>query len=343
MMRVLLTLVLVFSLKLVSASESNEITPYKFINREDIASYNIPSSSRFTTKRLDKNSSDIIYYLSKPSANNYPIAIMCGGSSTKDNIESIIHVHRYFLKEFLDLGAGVLTIEQWGVDGNKINEKEFMDHYTRSQRLKDHKTVIEHLKSNPPIGWNGKFIFFGISEGGPIVTSLTEDYPEISIATMNWSGAGDWSWHEELWVFIQQLLVENPECLHHIKLSDCHTCSEDIKFRERYDARMNIIMRNPNADQNFLGMSYKYHADALLYPLPDYKKISTPFLVVAGAQDTIIQSSDAFVQKAKNVGANITYLRVSDMDHYVRRRPDIIQKSFEWLKSCLQSTRGINH
>ncbi|MBP6104538.1 MAG: hypothetical protein KA508_05730 [Gammaproteobacteria bacterium] len=87
------------------------------------------------------------YYLLSHQAkkNHYPIVIGCGGSSSKEDIGSII-VHRYLLKKFLDLGVGVLTVEQWGVDGNKVNKKIFMEHYTRSQRLHDDQAVIEHLK-----------------------------------------------------------------------------------------------------------------------------------------------------------------------------------------------------
>lgn len=80
-----------------------------------------------------------------------------------------------------------------------------------------------------------------------------------------------------------------------------------------------------------------------LYPKIGYEKIHTekihtPFLVVSGTEDTIIQSSDAFVEKARNSGANVTYLRVEGMDHYVRKRPDIIDQSFEWLRSQLKGT-----
>ena len=89
------------------------------------------------------------------------------------------------------------------------------------------------------------------------------------------------------------------------------------------------------SDEEFLGMTYQYHADALLYAAPRYTQIKTPFFVVSGAQDTIIQSSDAFVQKAKDAGVLLTYERVEDMDHYVRKRPDIILKSFEWLRHQL--------
>lgn len=326
----LLSLTIILPFSPIIASDSNEITPYKF-DDTGIPSYEIPTSSRFTTRRLIEGAPALVYYLSKPHENNYPIVVMCGGSSDKDHIESIIDFHRYFLQELMDLGVGVLTVEQWGVDGKNIHTQEFIEHYTRSQRLEDHQTVIEHLKQHPPPYWNEKLIFLGVSEGGPLVTALTEKYSDITLATINWSGAGDWSWNEELWVYLQRLVVENPECPHNLPLSDCFTCLESITSRERYDMQMDAIIQNPTFDQYFLNMTYKYHADALLYPKPDYKKIRTPFLVVAGAKDTIIESSDAFVKKAKAAGANITYLRIADMDHYVRKRPDIIQQSFDWL------------
>lgn len=80
------------------------------------------------------------------------------------------------------------------------------------------------------------------------------------------------------------------------------------------------------------GMTYLYHADAFEKPSIDYAKIKIPFLVVAGAEDSIIESCDQFVQKALDAGAPITYFRVDGMDHYIRKRPDVIDKSFEWLK-----------
>ena len=318
----------------VCASFAEEITPYKFT--DSMPSYDIPVPARFTAKSLDVTTPDVIYYLSPSKLEGYPIAILCGGSSTEADVHSIIHFHRYFLQEFLDLHVGVVTVEQRGIDGNKVDLKEFMEHYTRSNRLKDHQVVIEYLKTNPPNGWNGKFIFLGVSEGGPIVTSLTVQYSDSTIATINWSGAGDWSWREELWLFLQKLLADNPECPHQVKLADCRICLEHVAERDRYDAYMDTIVLDPTSDRYFLGMTYKYHADAMFYPTVDYKKIRTPFLVVAGAKDTIIHSSDAFVEKAKEAGAPITYLRVENMDHYVRKRADIINQSFEWLEDQLQ-------
>lgn len=332
---VLLSLTIILPLNPITAANiDGEITPYKFTDDDrSTLSYEIPASSRWTTKRIDENAPDIVYYFSKPNKDNYPIVIMCGGSSDINHIESIIHFHRYFLQEFMDLGIGIMTVEQWAVDGNKVDSQAFIEHYTRSQRLEDHRAVIEHLKLHPPHHWNGKLIFLGVSEGGPLVTKLTEEYADITIATINWSGAGDWTWDEELWAYAQRLLDENPECPHNIPLSHCLICLESLAMtsRERFDAQMNAMLNNPSCDQYFLNVTYKYHADAILYPRPNYEKICTPFLVVAGTEDAFIQSSDAFVKKGKAAGADITYLRIENMDHFVRKQPDIIQQSFDWL------------
>lgn len=214
-----------------------------------------------------------------------------------------------FLADFSNLGAAVLTVEQWAIDGSKVDEKEFMHHYTRTQRLNDHKAVIDHLRSNPPAGWNGKFIFLGVSEGGPLVTILTTLYQDCTIATINWCGAGDWNWREELWAFLQKLPPENT----------------GISSRKDHESLMDETLRDPTSDKEFLGMTYKYHADAQKSPKYEYAKIKTPFLVVSGTLDSIIDSSDAFVEKAKAAGADITNFRIKDMDHYVCKRPGIIE------------------
>ncbi len=83
-------------------------------------------------------------------------------------------------------------------------------------------------------------------------------------------------------------------------------------------------------------MTYMYHADAFgKYPAVEYNKIRTPFLVVNGQKDSTILSADAFVKKARNSRAPVTYMRITDMDHYIRHRPDIINNSFIWLKQYL--------
>lgn len=161
---------------------AEEITPYKFT--DSLPYYEIPASSRFAVNRPEVGAPDVIGYFSAPKSDRYPIAILCGGSSSAGDVQSIIHVHRYLLQEFLDLNVAVVTLEQRGVNGNEINVEEFIEHYTRSNRLKDHQLAVDYLTLNPPKGWNGNFIFLGVSEGGPIVTSLTGLYSSNTLATV---------------------------------------------------------------------------------------------------------------------------------------------------------------
>jgi len=337
--------IITVSLITIASFACEQITPYKYTTRDreqGLPTYNIPPSSRFTTKRSDANAPDVVYYMSTPTQSPFPIAILCGGSSSKNDINSIIHFHRYFLEEFLALRTAVLTVEQQGVDGGTINADEFIDHYTRSARLLDHQTVINHLKTNPPTEWNGKLIFLGVSEGGPLVTTLTTQYSDITVATINWAGTPGWSWRQELWAFMENLKTTIPW---NVKLQMLLPgwAPFAVNFympdsKEEFDSVMDETIINPTTQKEFMGMSYKYHADALKdYPQPDYHNIKTPFLVVVGEQDTIIHSCDLFVQKAEEAGAPITYLRIPDMNHYIRERPDVIAQSFEWLKTLLNN------
>lgn len=322
---------------------TDEITPHKYTDAERNKGlrYEIPKPSRFTVQRPGENLSDITYYFSRPIKQKFPIAILIGGSSLEDDIISIVHFHRYFLQEFINLNVGVITLEQQGVDGDRVDKKCFMKNYTRSNRLFDHKTVIEHLKKNPPDGWNGEIIFLGVSEGGPIATTLTCDYPEMTLATINWSGAGDSSWRDDLWLFYKNMELKMPW---YQKLTfwlySLITGKKDFycpKSRQEHDLAMDEAIKNPTDKIKLAGMTYKYHHDVLnLYPKIEYEKIKTPYLVVVGAQDSIIDSADTFVHKAQSFGAPITYMRISDMDHYIRRREDVIKKSFDWLKQHLK-------
>ena len=317
-----------------STFPETEITPFKFTNWDEIdLNYRAPLSSKFLIPRIDNGdqASNITYYFTKPNNNNYPIGILCDGSSDVDNLKSVIHLHRYFLEDFLNLGSAVITLEQWGIDDHQINKTDFVNHYTRSQRLIDHQRLIEHLKNNPPEGWNGRFILMGVSEGGPLITKLTEEYPELIIASINLSGADKLPWVDELWAFIQNLIIENPTCPHSCKLNCCNQCMAIMGSKESYDKHMTMILENPTPNKFFMNMSYKYHADAMTYKSFDPAKIKTPFLAVVGDQDPAIQSYDLFASEMVKFKAPFTYMRIEGMDHYVRKRPDIIEKTFNWL------------
>lgn len=345
MRRILVIISFVFFSNIAFAEE--EITPYKFSDAEynnGFSEYIIPKSSIFTVARSQKNAPDITYYYSKPKhSKEFPIAIFCTGSSSEGSVSSVIHVHRYFLKEFLDLGAALITVEQWGVNNNQPNVDEFMHHYTRTQRLIDHKVVIEYLLKNPPQGWDGKLIFVGVSEGGPLVTALAIDYPNITLATINWCGAGDWNWREELWFFIEDMRVKMLSSIPmHIRirsyLPSWMPYSVDLhlpKTRSEYDEVMNQTLADPTPEKQLMGMTYMYHADSLNWPKINYEDIKSPYLVVAGGKDSLVKSIDELVDKSRQAGVKITYLRVPDMDHYVRKRQDVLEKSFDWLKKLV--------
>ena len=78
----LLSLTIILPFNPIIASDSDEITPYKF-DDTGIPSYEIPTSSRFTTRRLIEGAPALVYYLSKPHENNYPIVVMCGGGKNQ--------------------------------------------------------------------------------------------------------------------------------------------------------------------------------------------------------------------------------------------------------------------
>ena len=291
--------------------------------------YEIPSSLRFTCSRGDVDS-EIVYYYKKPAetVESFPILILCDGSSTKGALRSMMFMFKYFEEQVDALNIGFLAVEQWGINGNNIDEEIFFNHYSRTQRFADHMDVIKNLESDPPNGWNGKLIFLGVSEGGPLVRELTIAYPK-TLATVIWSGAGNQPWADEIWLFIEDLrLKSNTEHLDGIPST-----------REEFDALVKLIKSNPSTIDWFAGMTYYYLADAFEKKTCDYGQIHSPLLVVQGTEDPNIESCDEFVRKAKETGAQVEYKRVEGMDHYIRKRPDLIDQSFEWIKLQNQMTK----
>ena len=300
-------------------------------------SYNIPSSIRFTLDR-DGSASPLVYYFSIPdTAQDYPILLLCEGSSSKGDLGSVFFIRDWFSERIQPLQVGYLTIEKWGIDGNHIDEPEFWNHYTRSQRLEDHLKVISYLEQHPPVGWNGQLIFIGVSEGGPLVTDLSTICPN-TLATINWVGAGVWPWADELWQFFENWKQNSFWIRLYDAVPRWLPFSSDIPpTRQEFDALVDHIISNPTPDQSMGGMTYFYHADAFLKSPVDYSKIRSPFLVVKGTVDSDIESCDQFVQRAMKAGAPITYFRIEGMDHWLRKRPDVIDQSFDWLKQQLAS------
>ena len=151
-------------------------------------------------------------------------------------------------------------------------------------------------------------------------------------------GAGDWSWADELWQFFETWKQNSFWIRLYDAIPRWLPFSSDIPpTRHEYDVLVQQIINNPAPNQWMGGMTYLYHADAFLKPPVDYSRIRSPFLVVKGTADSDIESCDQFVQRATEAGAPITYFRIEGMDHWLRKRPDVIDQSFDWLKQQLSS------
>jgi hypothetical protein len=339
-------LVIVFCVYSLAICTGGEITSHKFTDEEMGSGgpkYTAPEGSKHYAKRSTTAAPKILFYYNRPQKNSFPIAFFCTGSSSKNGIYSALQLHRYFLQECLDSNCALITLEQRGVNDQTINVDEFWANYTRTQRLIDHQLVIKSLVDNPPAGWNGKFIFIGCSEGGPLVEQLTELYSDATVATISWSGcSGALSWRDELWTYMMPGGSETvfpwfiklgwylPRCVAEYFNIFCP------KNRAAFDQIMDEIIKNPTFKKDFCGKTYAYQADALTWPKIDYTKLKTPYLVVSGARDIFVNSSDFFVEKAKEHHIPVTYFRVEDMDHFVLRRPDIVEKSFNWLRTIIK-------
>ena len=61
--------------------------------------YNIRPSVRFTLDR-EGSASPLVYYFSKPdAAQDYPILVLCEGSSSKEDLGSVFFIREYFSEE----------------------------------------------------------------------------------------------------------------------------------------------------------------------------------------------------------------------------------------------------
>lgn len=294
--------------------------------------YEISENIRHTVNRDD--ASKIVYYFIPHINTNkkHPIVIICEGSSLKGDLESVMRIHTAWgLHQSLNqMGLSVVTIEKRGIDGNTIDEEEFFEHYTRTNRFNDHCNVIEALKSNPPVGWDGRLIFIGGSEGGPLALSLTLKYPNETLATVNWAGATDNAWPDQIWNFFHY----DSWLMWLIGLYELPWSRE--KFYKKFEE----IKHNPSSKKWFAGLTYRYHADVFEEKKRNttYTTIRTPVLIVTGTEDTIIDTSDTFVDKAQQAGVPITYYRIDGMGHgVIDPKFGMIEKTLQWIFTILKS------
>lgn len=84
-------------------------------------------------------------------------------------------------------------------------------------------------------------------------------------------------------------------------------------------------------------MTYKYHADAqTIIPL-NYSVIDVRTLVVIGEKDPNIKMANNLYKSLAHK-ENITYLKIKDFDHYVRKSKEAVSKTFSWLANLIETS-----
>ena len=261
--------------------------------------------------------------------------VLCEGSyDAGGKTESVLRLHEIFAPLLLPRNLALLTVEKWGVSPNGFDATTFHAHNTRSQRIADHKTVLDALNLS---AWDGSLIFIGGSEGGDVMLELLAHYAPKTRAGINFAGAGAHGWHRELWAWIQQQqLLADGSLLTKLMLWWQGVPKTIIE----YEKQTTLICADPTPDKWWLGQTYHCLADAFTRVV-DLEKIYTckvPLLVIMGTKDAGIASCDAFVAQAQQSGMPITYWRIDSIGHSVNRdRPTLFGEVVEWLCQNISS------
>lgn len=253
---------------------------------------------------IETSDTKLIYYLENPKNVKYPILVAIEGSLNINHIQSVLRLHKKIAKPMLDIGIGVMSLERRGIDGEKI-EKNIVHRFNfPSQRLTDHVFCIKNLLKNPTENWNGKIIFLGGSEGGPISIKLSHIFnPEACIAIV---GCSDLSFKDYIWEFIK-LKFKNSKLS---KKSGLPSCYED------YNDWCEYMKNNPDPNKFWFGQSFLYWADALdQTEYREFLSLKCPSLIIAGSKDTACFATDRLIKKAYNNNQKITYLKIEKMAH----------------------------
>jgi pimeloyl-ACP methyl ester carboxylesterase len=293
---------------------------------------------RQTLPRDEINELEIIYYLSRPDQEKYPIVVLCEGSYCAGQpIKSPSGLLKNFLPILKNCNVGLLAVEKWGVNGANVDEKEFHAHNTITQWIEDHERVIDHLTTSNPNGWDGRLVFLGGSEGGDVATALTVNYRKQVLATIIFAGIGLKSRQDEIWDHMQ-IYLENASWYEKLGLWFMGIS----KNREKFDEQVKLMEQNPNPKKWWYGQTYKYWADAFTRSReslsPEFYNLKSPIFISTGTADSFIESSDELVEKMKQHDMNVTYHRLQDVPHGMTdHAPQIFDIAATWLQKILEN------
>lgn len=280
--------------------------------------------SHHTFKIGDK---DLTYYTVVPSGvKAYPLLLICDGSYTHDegpkSVRKLIEGKDYFYQLAL-LDLGLLAMERRGVCGESIDSKEYHKFNFPQQRLLDHLELIKHVQLCPPLGWNGKLIILGASEGGPLAICLAKHScitPEACIPIV---GCGDQTFKEYIWQHITRMPYFQASksrcgCIKKIVQWFSMKASKIPCSRTEYDKRCEAMNANPDPNKFWYGQTHLYWSKAMeLNEEYDFLELKCPSLVISGAYDLGCEATDRLVQKAFAQKNDVRYLRIPDAGHFV--------------------------
>lgn len=305
-----------------------------------IASTITYAQTRLTLTRED--GSELVYYISLPKnqehQESYCIMVLSEGSYNSHETKSILRLHNWVLPYFEYLPIALVSLEKYGIDGQQIDIRLFHEHNTRLQRIQDHELVVQALEKNSFPGWNKKFVFMGGSEGGYISTALAIEHTFSTQALIILAGLGAWSSHDEIWGFLQHMYAQDV-----VGTSILALFNDDYELFSRtlFDKKIQEILNAPTAEKFWFGQTYKYWADAFSrdreFNLHAFYDLKIPVLLVTGSKDPMIESCDALVEEATIYNTPITYWRIDDMSHNIKKeKPELFTEAAAWLQPHLK-------
>lgn len=154
------------------------------------------------------------------------------------------------------------------------------------------------------------------------------------MATINFAGIGAWSCKDEILASIEHIRINGSFITKIIMW-----WSGLPKTRERYEAIVSKIVKDPDHKKFWFGQTHKYWADAFtrMVDMNALVALKIPMLVIMGSLDPAIESCDEFVEKGIAANMPITYWRLDGIEHLIaKQRPGILKECIDWLSRILQ-------
>jgi esterase/lipase len=239
---------------------------------------------------------------------------------------------------FNQVGFGVICMERRGVDGEEVDIDKYHEYNTPSQRIHDHRTLVEHLRKNKSRlkNWDGRIFVLGTSEGAPIAIKLADHLTlDACVAVV---AGGDISFQDFIWQHIQAYFHNDSRTSlrnfsqEFLGFNLTHYCNDwvvkklmyficwyqNIPTTEKeYETICAMIRQNPTSKVFWYGQTHKYWDDALGQTEKDeFLRLRCPILVVYGSKDVHCESTERLIKLARN-DQEVTALRLEGSGHNI--------------------------